>query len=203
MAYNVYLYDLLNAMDFQTRSSIYSILQGYFDRVAQNTSFHNAFVHWADYDVTQTIANHELLIYFLPSGYSVISDGQGSGLSGTYSFGSHWGATQTIGGRTASEVYMRTNDPTVLANLAFHEAMHNKLRLGNQQLHNGDGMRGSAFVSAASAGGDIDSSTLLTSANIMTIAPALGNPVPQWTDGISILLSRRRRRDANDPTWFV
>jgi hypothetical protein len=39
-----------------------------------------------------------------------------------------------------SEVYLTYSDPTTLANVTFHECMHNKLQLDNR-MHNSDGLR--------------------------------------------------------------
>jgi hypothetical protein len=200
MAYNVYLCDILgDATENSTRLQINIILQDYFTRVTAGTSFAPALVRWLA-DKPQIAAN-ELLIYFMPSTNSIISVGKGGALSSTFAFGSHWGYTDVIQGRTASEVYARTKNARVLANLAFHEAMHNKLRLDNRRLHNGDGLGGSPFVDAGDVGGLVTDTTPLTPTNIAAMAAALGNPVPQWTDGIDKLLQRRAMRDANDATW--
>jgi hypothetical protein len=204
MAYNVYLCDILGAVnDKQTMLQTNRILQNYFQRVASGTRHGSAFVHWLAY--MPTVQNHELLIYFMPETHSIVQVMLGRKLGGTMATGGHWGMTWTSGQppdrRTASEVYVKLNDPQMLANLAFHEAMHNKLQFSSRQLHNGDGMGGTPYRSEQDVGGEVTSTTLVTPTNIAAMARALDNSVPQWTNGISYLIARRQMRDSRDIMW--
>jgi hypothetical protein len=83
-------------------------------------------------------------------------------------------------------------DAEVLARLAFHECMHNKLRLGNET--HGRGGLASASVSA---------DTQLTEQNVANMAAAMKTAVPQWPEGFGFLLDRRVRRDAGDQLWYL
>jgi len=123
----------------------------------------------------------------------------GKALSSPAAFGDNDGATSG-GTPKASEVYVRTNDAKVLSNLAFHEAMHNKLQLDNKQLHNGDGLRGTLFKSNADIGGDV-SGKALSQKNIDDMATALSKSVPQWTRGITALILSATRKASGDPLW--
>jgi len=89
------------------------------------------------------------------------------------------GATAPNSG--ASEVYVKSSDPIFLAKLAFHELMHNRLKLGDAELHSQGGL----------ASGNISSSTPLTAANIEAMARVIKDPIAQWTEGIDILTSGR------------
>src|SRR5262249_55921121 len=57
----------------------------------------------------------------------------------------------------------------ILGSIAFHELMHNKLHLNNQQLH------GRGGLAAASVG----RSTALTDNNVRLLGPVLGNAISQ------------------------
>src|SRR5687767_10169851 len=94
MAYNVYLCDFLGGVpDNGIRLQINRILQGYFNRVASRTPFGAAHVRWlAD---MPTVANHELLIYFMPETHSIVQVMLGKKLGGTMAVGGHWGTTWT------------------------------------------------------------------------------------------------------------
>jgi hypothetical protein len=72
-------------------------------------------------------------------------------------------------------------EPVALANLAFHEMMHNKLHLG-PSLHAQGGL----------ASGTVDSSMRPSEANIKAMAGALMTKRPQWTDGFKELEDRAR-----------
>jgi hypothetical protein len=203
MAYNVYLCDILGGIpDSKMKLELNSILAGYFNRVASRTHYGSAFVRWLA-DRKPPVQPHELLIYFMDSTTSILQVMRGGKLAGTLGFGDHWGFTDTdpVSGKTGSEVYNRSTDVRVLANLAFHEAMHNKLGFSNRRLHNGNGLRGSPFRSDADPGGVVTDTTLLTEDNIVAMSGALNKSVPQWTDGIEFLITRGQLKAAGDPMW--
>ncbi|PVX75204.1 hypothetical protein [Paraburkholderia unamae] len=169
-------------------------LQGYFDRVGRAMRpAEKILVAWIPAAPTPTPL--DLLVYFTPVEYSVVSRFFGKPVDPLAV--SHWGYTQfqTANGRVtvaASEVYAKSLEPDLLAKLAFHELMHNKLVTGNG-LHTRNGL------AQATVGPNTD----LSAENIADLAAAMHNPVPQWTGGVDLLLSARRLRDAGDPLWYL
>lgn len=125
-AYNVYLANLGNAVNQDQQNQVRTALQGWFGQIA-NTD--GALVQWVT--SAPTIADHELLIYFVPSEINSVARSL-PGYSGPA--GSGDGFTVWAGNLTASEVYV-SRSRNWLAEMAFHEAMHNKLHLGDQGLH--------------------------------------------------------------------
>jgi hypothetical protein len=115
---------------------------------------------------------HELLVYFMPAGKSVVKNVPNLNKPVDLNAG---GTTVHLAG--ASEVYVKGDDPGLLANLAFHELMHNRLKQGDDQLHPQGGL-GAASVSAA---------TKLNDRNIKSMLAVLNDPITQWTAGIGIL----------------
>jgi hypothetical protein len=114
---------------------------------------------------------HELLVYFMPPNVSVIKHVPRQlppDLSAA-------GNTAFLSG--ASEVYVRSTSPKVLARLAFHELMHNRLRLNDRALHPQGGL----------ASAEINDSTEYTDANKRAMAAVINRPIKQWTEGITIL----------------
>jgi hypothetical protein len=190
MAYNVYLFNGLPisaAMNRTTLSgdqliAINRTLQDYFDRVVRahdnlnlpgRAKYGRAQVQWlAGF---ATVAPNELLIYLLPAGATLVRAGklqQGQPPAG------HDGLTNpNLQGETGSEVYFHFADTTLLANLMFHEAMHNKLALGNAQLHPRGGL----------ASATVEPATPLTPGNISNMAASLDVNRPQWTAGMRML----------------
>jgi len=139
----------------------------------------------------------DIIVYFTPTDISVVANLTKESIDPLTK--SHWGwtASERPGAgaspptlRRASEVYPRMIDADVLAKLAFHEAMHNKLRQG-QELHAGGGL--------ASAGVGSDKS--LTDINVAAMAAAMKTPVKQYPEGFEFLRQARLRRDAGDPMW--
>lgn len=138
----------------------------------------------------------DILIYFVPIQLSIVKKFDAKATDPLLS--SHWGLTafkERSGNKiaeAASEVHAKTLDAGVLAPLAFHESMHNKLVIDGR-LHTQGGL----------AAGTVDEKTPLTVANKSAMAGALTNKVKQWTDGFDILMSAKHRRDANDPLWYL
>jgi hypothetical protein len=101
----------------------------------------------------------------------------------------HDGFTALYSGGTSagSEVYDRfSNDAALIANLMFHEFMHNKLNLGNE-LHTRNGL-GAATVGPNSQ---------LTAENINEMASALDTKRPQWVDGLALISARSAMPDSD------
>ncbi len=117
---------------------------------------------------------HELLVYFMPAGKSVVKNVPSLNKPPDLNAG---GTTVHLAG--ASEVYVRGDDPVGLAKLAFHELMHNRLKQSDDQLHPQGGL----------AAATITPSTQLNARNIKSMSDALKNPITQWTAGIGILNS--------------
>lgn len=199
MPYNVYLMNGLGISAKMNRTdltatqsgSIISTVKGYFDRVvtahdagSAKTKYGSASVSWV-----AGAANpqpNELLIYLLPSGATVVTAGKLA--QGNPPAGEDGLTNLNVGGATGAEVYLQIADMQVIANLMFHEAMHNKLHLGN-------GMHSQGGLASAV----VDASTQLTAANINAMAAALDTPRPQWTGGIT-LLAQAAAVDDNDPS---
>lgn len=121
-------------------------------------------------------AGHELLIYVVRSSMdSIVKDLPG--LRGRASPNlDDGGFTAWVGELTGSEVYTESsNDPTMLAKLVFHEAMHNKLHAGGD-LHAHDGL----------AVSPLQTSSELSSGNIRQMARSLGRNRRQWAGGCAV-----------------
>jgi hypothetical protein len=198
MAYNVYLLNGLGIQNstsgkFLTGEELISInrtLQNNFQRVVTAhdslpgvTPLGSALVRWLA--GTVPILATELLIYLLPFGTTLIKS-NGTLMNGQGAPG-HDGFTGTIGATTGSEVYLHFTDPTLIANLMFHEAMHNKLALDDPHLHPRDGLA-SKIVSA---------DTKISDRNIQDMAAALDVRRPQWVPGIGILVRESLRPDSD------
>ena len=206
VAYNIYIFNASGISSAANRtvlsgtqmSDIARTLQGYFDKVVTAhdalglrgaAKYGNSAVQWlAGFP---TVAPHELLIYFMPFGTTIATNGKvemGKPPAG------HDGLTNpNLRGGTASEVYAHFADTTLLANLMFHEAMHNKLALGNLALHTHGGL-----ANGIPGGTAIEPTTPLTPSNIREMASALDANRPQWTAGIQMLVAESSRSD-NDP----
>lgn len=82
-----------------------------------------------------------------------------------------------------TEIYLKTMDgaaefPTLVANLIFHEIMHNKIDAANNSkdihISGGGGLAASL----------INKGSMLTPANIAQMAGVLSKKVPQYTAGM-------------------
>ena len=188
--YKVYLCDVLDAVGPKLRKDVRSHLQEYFNPIAQGGGFpEGAFVDYIT--ATPQPAANELLIYFMPYGWSVANQMPNS--TSVNPLGGHDGLTKfsnTKDGQAVSEVYAKTTITRVLANLAFHEAMHNKLRLGNE-MHQQKG----------AASKEIDDGTRPTEDNKKRMQAALKTDRKQWTGGVGIMLNKKRQQDSGDPAW--
>ena len=200
LAYNVYLFNGLiassglgaSSLSAAQLASVAQTLQGYFSQVvskhdalagARGTKYGAASVRWITGPAA--IAPNELLVYLMPFGATVAKNGK-------LEMGSpppnHDGLTNPMATGVASEVYLHFSDPAIISALMFHEAMHNKLALGNDGLHRRGGL----------AGSPVGASTPLTPSNVQDMAAALDTSRPQWTIGIGLLVAESQRSD-NDP----
>ena len=115
--YKVYLCDVLDAVGPKLRKDVRSHLQEYFNPIAQGGGFpEGAFVDYIT--ATPQPAANELLIYFMPFGWSVANQMPNS--TSVNPLGGHDGLTKfsnTKDGQAVSEVYAKTTNTRVLANL--------------------------------------------------------------------------------------
>jgi hypothetical protein len=195
---SVFLVDPLVAIGSLTSyMNILRILQGHFNRVAARMSPASR-IQVAFIPAVPSPTPFDLLIYFVPTEISIVSQFNGGPRNPLTDDGDGFTAikTRTVNGVTtksaASEVYTKTLDPAVLAALAFHEGMHNRLAIGNG-MHTRTGMAQAA----------VGAGTQVTDENAIQMAAALGTPVTQWPDGVLPLVGRRLRRESGDPLWYL
>jgi murein L,D-transpeptidase YcbB/YkuD len=165
------------------KTSIQRMLSAWFTTVCTGSAY-TASVVWTN-AVPAAITATDLVCYFMPSqsesvlrkapGYS-----SGAGVSHGFTFRS---ATAN-----ASEVYVsscRGDGVKWFAELAFHELMHNKLDLGNQELH----AKGGIAAAAVSAG------MTPSTSNYSDMRAALATSRIQWAGGWAAV----HCPDPNDP----
>jgi hypothetical protein len=157
-----------------TAYAIGNYLKEFFDEVCSSplTSYSDSDFWWDS--SSSDVRPHEVLIYFL--------DSQADSLVRKVAAGASLGPGGTTLIRSSgniSEVYVRESLAAMgsggdfargLAVLAFHEAMHNKLKLGGSLHATGGGGMAATTVFA---------NTKLSSKNIQQMAAALGRSVPQ------------------------
>jgi hypothetical protein len=173
-------------------------LKSYFDQIVKAhdnlgrrgmTNYGSSNVLWLQPPFA-TIAAHELVIYLIPAGTTLVTNGK---LQQGRPPGQHDGNTNFLipnspppGTTAGSEVF--PNFPStpqglkLVASLMFHEAMHNKLALTNRQLHPQLGLASGPPETAA-----ITDTMALTNSNINAMAASLDIARPQWTAGLSLL----------------
>jgi hypothetical protein len=196
--YNVYLFNAVgagvpgnNTVPAKTLTTIATLLTEDFKKVVaahdakapDAQKFGGAQVTWT---TTPAPQDNELLLYFLPSGATIA---QARVLKQGSPPPNHDGLTSFKDGTTASEAYLSNSDPNVLANLFFHEFMHNKLHLDNSMHDHHDGLGATP----------VGPNTPLTPANIAEMGAALGKKQPQWVGGVPILTAAVNVPDA-DPS---
>lgn len=119
------------------------------------------------------VAGHELLIYVVPSSDDSIVKDMPALRGRAAPSGSDAGFTAWAEGLTASEIFpARGTAPAMVAKLAFHEAMHNKMHSGSD-LHGQNGL----------AVSPLDPSSTLSADNKRRMARVLGTNRRQWTGG--------------------
>lgn len=166
-AFNVYLGEIgkIGLTDAE-KSSLKTKLEGWFGKIVDAAD--TAVVSWTS-SAPATIQDHELLVYFVGSSsgsiLKVMPGNTGGGGNGN-------GLTVFGGSLTGSEVYV-SNSKTGLAELTFHELLHNKLHLDDANLHKKDGLA----VATVPLGGQPSAT------NISDMNKALKNKNKQWTGG--------------------
>ncbi|GJE60228.1 hypothetical protein [Methylobacterium trifolii] len=170
--HRTYIADLLGAMDKDLALGVQSELATLIGPCVSDL-YEGNWVYFAD--ATTKAGAHECLVYFMPPGRSIVL--QSPKLpKGDFELGGDQGGN-TNPNSGACEVYVKWKDAKTLARLAFHELLHNRLKLGNT-LHKEDGLR---------TGGVITSATKLTDGNKRDMAKGIKQPVPQWSDGIILM----------------
>lgn len=177
--FNVYLADPLGCVPSDMIAPINISLQSMFKKCvnASGGAFSDALVHWLAYRPTPQ--PHELMLYFVPNKDKSIAFEIGYTPSRTASGFTAW--KESTG--AVSEIYMSEigKDVAYGANQGFHELMHNKLRLNDNQLHPKGGL----------ASGNISGSTQILNSNIADMAAALKNKAPQYAAGLMSAVNGR------------
>jgi hypothetical protein len=179
MPYHVYLVDITNRIGDDTRrNEVKTILLSYFNKVAA------AQPKLKDKVTVQFVSNNpqpednELIAYYSTSGWHVVSRMPGAPAPTT----GEGGLTYFNGKVTGSDVVANPDDDTtMIANLTFHEFMHNKLNM-DDRMHRLGGL----------ARSPVDEATPLTKSNIDTMAKVLLTDRPQWVDGFALLKERMK-----------
>jgi hypothetical protein len=185
MPYHVYLVDITNQIgDDKRRAEVKAALQAHFNRVAAKAKLSEKISIMFVTDNPQPEDN-ELVAYYTSSGWHVVSQMPGApevkATEGGLTYFNH-----TV---TGSDVVANHDDDTkMIANLTFHELMHNKLQMGDE-MHRMGGL----------ARSPVDDTTPLTAANVDAMARALLKDRKQWLDGFALLKERAKPISTDGP----
>jgi hypothetical protein len=165
--YNIYLGEIGNTgLTVEEKKDVKNKLESWFGKIVDTGD--SAVATWTN-SAPASVQDHEMLVYFVGSSggsiLKVMPKNTGGG-------GSNNGMTVFGGNLTGSEVYVSTSK-SGLAELTFHELMHNKLHLDDAKLHKKDGLA----VKTVPLGGQPSVS------NIKDMKAALKNKNKQWTGG--------------------
>lgn len=179
-------------------------LRDLFNRVINDRACQYTFCDWFLFEPGKSVvARGEVLIYILASFQNSIINRRNT--TGQQINPDAAGNTLPVGGDVISEIYLgqRPHNPgnstlgdgnytQLIANVAFHELMHNKLDalplgqggvLGDIHTQGGGGLaRGGPNAKP------LESSTAISQANIGLMAPNLGRAIPQFTTGVTNLV---------------
>jgi hypothetical protein len=177
MPLRVFLVDITNRIgDDARRTAVKVVLQTYFDRVAAKAKSDKVSVLFVSDDPKPN--DNDLIAYYSTSGWHVVSQMAGA----PEVKAAEGGLTYNNGTVTGSDVVANPDDDTTMvANLTFHEFMHNKLNL-DDSMHRLGGL----------ARSPVDESTPLTNANIEAMAKVLIKDRKQWTGGFALLKDRHK-----------
>lgn len=169
-------------------------IESWFAPIAQGAGFTGAQCVFPQYIVKPD--PHELLIYVCPSMMSVV---QNMPAASSVRFPNprsspHQGVT-IVGPPAGSEIWMKVRTVDAITSLIFHEAMHNKLQLG-------DALHG-RFPRCQLSCRSITWPTSPSGDEARAMTAVLRNNVPQWTEGQHILRRARLARKKGDPAWDV
>jgi hypothetical protein len=166
-AFNIYLGEIgTTGLTSEEKNSLKTKLEGWFGKIVDTGD--NAIVSWTS-SAPATIQDHELLVYYVSSSSGSILKAMPGNTSGA---GSGNGLTVFGGNLTGSEIYV-SSSKSGLAELTFHELLHNKLHLDDANLHKKDGLA----VKVVPIGGTPSTT------NISDMNKALKNKNKQWTGG--------------------
>lgn len=167
-AYNIYLGDVNSGLSSGVKAAVQTTLSGWFSQIVPSGT--TAVVSWTS-SAPASIQNSELLVYFVRSSMESVVRGLPGGPG---SSGSGDGLTAWAGSLTASEVYV-SSSRSYLAEMAFHELMHNKLHLGDAALHARNGLARVPVIAG----------TRPSAQNKSQMRAALNNSQSQWTSAWS------------------
>lgn len=173
MPFNVYIGNLA-PLDDDTMTNVNTVLQGYFTRISNHS---NAFGNIRVVTTASALTTSDLLCYLVQdfmNSVVVSFDNQINHQSaGNTAFRAHPSTA-------ASEVYIGSINefgagrPIAIANLIFHELMHNKGTIGPRlHLVGGGGLAAEVVTSASTLNDD----------NITFMRARMGRNVRQWTEG--------------------
>jgi hypothetical protein len=165
--YNIYLGEINKCgLTDAEKSGLKTKLEGWFSSIVADGD--TASVSWVSSEPS-TIQENELLVYFVSSsGSTILKFMPGNNAGG----GNGNGLTVFGGNQTGSEVYV-SSSKSGLAELTFHELMHNKLHLDDANLHKKDGLARAVVPLGGQPSPD----------NIKDMKAALKNKQKQWTGG--------------------
>ena len=178
MPYSVYLVDITNRIGSDDRrNEVKAVLQSYFDPIAKKAGVKDG-ARVSFVTVNPHPKDNELIAYYSTSGWHVVTEMPGAKIPADAEGGlTHWN-----GKITGSDVVADADTETrTIANLTFHELMHNKLRMGDE-MHRLGGL----------AASPVDSSMRPSARNAAAMSAALLNPGPQWTGGFKELEERAK-----------
>jgi hypothetical protein len=165
--FNIYLGEIGKiGLTDKEKNDLKTKLEGWFGKIVDSGD--TALVSWTS-SAPATIQDHELLVYYVSSsGGSILKVMPGNTGGG----GNGNGLTVFGGNLTGSEIYV-SSSKSGLAELTFHELLHNKLHLDDANLHKKDGLA----VATVPIGGQPSPT------NISDMNKALKNKNKQWTGG--------------------
>jgi len=177
MPLRVFLVDITNRIGNDARrTEVKALLQSYFDKVVAKAKSDKVTVMFVS-DNPQPNDN-DLIAYYSTTGWHVVSQMPGA----PEVKDTEGGLTYNNGTVTGSDVVANPDDDTsMIANLTFHELMHNKLNMGDS-MHRLGGL----------AKSPVDESTPLTNANIEAMAKVLTTDRKQWVGGFALLKERTK-----------
>ncbi|MEV6426202.1 hypothetical protein [Nocardia sp. NPDC051463] len=195
--YNVFLSDVFGVL--QPASKLIDVmnrLKGFFDPIATQAGFADGALI-LPVPAEFAIDDRFLEVHFIPDDLSAIekfANDQGAPLLGGRTL------IRAVNGSSQmlSEVRGLGHNAEMLAKLAFHECMHNKLNRSGSQLHPGPSIVNPALGLASA---ELDQTTVMTVANTAEMAAALSTPRKQWPGVVPFLVQRRLRKEAGDPFW--
>ena len=177
MPQSVFLVDITNRIGDDTRrTAVKAILQAYFDKVVARAKSDKISVMFVSENPQPN--DNDLIDYYSTTGWHVVSEMAGAPEVKS----TEGGLTYNNGKVTGSDVVANPDDDTtMIANLTFHELMHNKLNM-DDSMHRLGGL----------ASSPVDESTPLTKDNIEAMAKVLTKDRKQWVGGFALLKERTK-----------